>query len=91
MAIDPAEVRCAAGSRTLASALAVAWQQARINAVEVGKACSLPDGITKYPTEYRYSDPCNGHVPFPADRHYEAKAWEIMARKAGFNGVLFWM
>lgn len=89
--IAPASVWCAAGSGTLASALAEAWPDASLEAVEVGKSCILPATATKHVSRYPYSHSCRAQVPFSADRYYEAKAWEVLAQQPPARGDrLFW-
>lgn len=86
----PTEVWCAAGSGTLTRSLQLAWPTARHCAVQVGKNCNV-GGAVKFeypkPLEWEYK----GEVPFPADRQYEAKAWEICMEKRDPNKkTLFW-
>lgn len=95
--ITPDEVWCAAGSGTLARGLAKAWPWATRYAVEVGRKLEYRDVdnaiIVKQPLSF--GQPYKGGVPFPADPHYDAKAWaECKARHKGGLGVngtvLFW-
>ena len=89
--IAPPEVWCAAGSGVLARALAMAWPGATRHVVQVGRALAVADvagaAIHAYPKPFGWAHPAHG--PFPADRHYDAKAWEVCRRKAG-PGALFW-
>jgi hypothetical protein len=92
LAIEPAEVWCAAGSGVLMRGLARAWPKARRHAVQVGRALKPADvagaRIHIYPKPYDYA--LAGRGPFPADPHYDAKAWEICASRRGAGLVLFW-
>lgn len=90
--LTPDEVWCASGSGTLARGLAKAWPWATRYAVEVGRELSYRDVdnslIVKQPLAFGAA--YKGKVPFPADPHYDAKAWaECKARHKG-GLVLFW-
>jgi hypothetical protein len=90
--LTPDEVWCASGSGTLARGLAKAWPWARRYAVQVGRELTFADVdnaiIVKQPLAF--GKPHLGAVPFPADPHYDAKAWkECKARHRG-GLVLFW-
>jgi hypothetical protein len=89
---QPEEVWCAAGSGTLCRALKKAWPQARHVAVAVGRKIPPEDvggaEVIRYPKPFEFSAP---QPPFPADPHYEAKAWQLAtARKRAGCRVLFW-
>lgn len=85
----PDEVWCASGSGVLACGLMTAWPRARLNAVQIGRDPVLPHGakIWLYPRGF---DTLGPQAPFPADRHYDAKAWEVCQRHHGSGRVLFW-
>lgn len=86
---DVREVWCAAGSGTLALALAEAFPQARVHAVQVG--AELPPGpyaIHRHPLSFMQQTSC--HTPFPSCRHYDAKAWEMAQLFNGGGRRLFW-
>ena len=77
--LEPDEVWCAAGSGVLARGLALAWPKARRRVVQIGRELAPKDiagaRIHVYPRAF-------GQVaimgaPFPADPHYDAKAWEL--------------
>ena len=90
--IQPDEVWCAAGSGVLMRGLALAFPKARRFAVQVGRALVPQDvagaAIVRYPRPYDFA--LHGAAPFPADPHYDAKAWEVCARDHGPGVVLFW-
>lgn len=90
--IAPDEVWCAAGSGVLSRGLARAWPKARRFAVEVGRRLSPADvaGATIIPAGMPFSQPCEAPVPFPADPHYDAKAWQMCRARRGAGLVLFW-
>ena len=87
-----AEVWCAAGSGVLMRALAAAWPRARRVAVQVGKRLKPADvagaEIVVHPLPFGRG--CRASVPFPADPHYDAKAWELCRARRGAGRVLFW-
>jgi hypothetical protein len=85
----PEEVWCAGGSGTLARGLAMAWPRARLNVVQVGKDLAV-DGATmhKYCQPFRLV--ARTTPPFPADPHYDAKAFEVCLARHGPGKVVFW-
>ena len=90
----PEEVWCASGSGVLMRALSLAWPNARRHAVQVGRTLAPRDVagamIHVYPKPYAFAlvDPA---APFPADHHYEAKAWRLCRRHHTRGAdVLFW-
>lgn len=91
-ALDPDEVWCAAGSGVLMRSLARAWPRARRHAVEVGKALSPADvaGAVIHKAGMPFGRECHAPVPFPSDRHYDAKAWQICRARHGAGRVCFW-
>lgn len=90
--VDPDEVWCAAGSGVLSRALAAAWPKARRHAVQIGRAVSLADvaGAEIHVHRLPFGRPSSAPVPFPADPHYDAKAWETATAQRGPGRVLFW-
>jgi len=88
----PDEVWCAAGSGTLARGLDKAWPWAARYAVEVGRELSHRDVdnaiIVKQPLVFGKPHP--QVPPFPADPHYDAKAWAECKARHGGGLVLFW-
>lgn len=92
LAIQPDEVWAAAGSGVLMRGLADAWPGARRHAVQIGRALTAREvggaQIHVYPRPYEYA--LRGATPFPADPHYDAKAYEICVREHGPGLVLFW-
>ncbi|GAB4227848.1 MAG: hypothetical protein Kow0032_07430 [Methyloligellaceae bacterium] len=90
--IEPDEVWCAAGSGVLARGLAMAWPNARRHVVEVGRGLKRSEVagavIHTYPRPFGREARCV--PPFPADPHYDAKAWEICTARKGPGRVLFW-
>lgn len=91
--VDPCEVWCAASSGTLARALAAAWPDAMHHAVQVGRTLTTKDvgkaTIHVYPRPYDWAANDTA-TPFPADPHYERKAWEVCKVLHGSGPVLFW-
>lgn len=90
--IEPDEVWCASGSGVLARGLAMAWPNARRHAVQVGRELSADDvaGAQIHVHPLKFGQRCKAVAPFPADPHYDAKAWEICSRERGDGLVLFW-
>lgn len=88
----PDEVWCAAGSGTLARGLKMAWPDAELHAVQIGKEVS-PEAVggIVHQHELDFTKPCRTLPPFPSDPHYDAKAWETCRRHRGEGRrVLFW-
>lgn len=86
----PTEVWVTAGSGTLASALARAWPDAELNAVQVGKVPALPPHARLWQAPEAFHDPATGQLPpFPSALCYDAKAWRFVAEHAS-PGALFW-
>lgn len=90
--IEPDEVWCAAGSGVLMRGLAKAWPNARRHAVQVGRTLNRGevDGADIHVHPRRFSAVAATNPPFPADPHYDAKAWEICRRERGRGRVVFW-
>lgn len=90
--IEPDEVWCASGSGVLARGLALAWPGARRFVVEVGRSLSPADvaGATIIPAGMPFSKPHPDQPPFPADPHYDAKAWHIAKARRGAGLCVFW-
>lgn len=91
--LEPDEVWSAAASGTLARALALAFPRARRHAVQVGRVLQPKDTdnaiVHIYPRPYEWR-PLHSVAPFPADPHYELKAWDICRSMHGRGRVLFW-
>lgn len=90
----PAEVWCAAGSGTLATALRRAWPDSEHHVVAVGRRLCPNDVagaiVHQYHEPYRHAVP-DWVCPFPADGHYERKAWVTCVSKCSrTKPVLFW-
>lgn len=90
--LEPDEVWCAAGSGVLARGLALAWPRARRHVVQIGREIALKDvaGATIHVHPRKFTETAARGAPFPADPHYDAKAWEICIAKRGPGRVLFW-
>jgi len=88
---EPDEVWCAAGSGVLMRALARAWPGARRHAVQIGRTLTPEDvagaEIHIWPRGFDTHGPA---APFPADPHYDAKAWAVCAARHGTGRVVFW-
>ena len=91
-ALRPDEVWCASGSGVLARGLARAWPDARRHVVQVGRALTPADvaGATIHVSPRRFEQECRSTPPFPADPHYDAKAWEIAKARHGPGLVVMW-
>jgi threonine dehydratase len=89
---QPDEVWCAAGSGVLARGLALAWPKARRHVVQIGRELSPKDvaGATIHVHPRKFGEKAMIAAPFPADPHYDAKAWEFCLAKRGGGNVLFW-
>jgi hypothetical protein len=85
----PEEVWCAGGSGTLERGLAKAWPRARLNVVQVGKELTVA-GAAMHKHWQPFGGVARARPPFPADPHYDAKAFEICLAKHGPGKVLFW-
>lgn len=88
------EVWAATGSGMLARCLGQAFPEARVFGVRVGLGSrhskqDMPPNVELLPCDYEFAQECKTPVPFPACRNYEAKAWEIMAKR-GRGRRLFW-
>lgn len=90
--VEPDEVWCAAGSGVLSCALAMAWPKARRSVVQIGRTLSAKDvsGAEIFVHSLPFGRECRVKPPFPADPHYDAKAWEIATAWKGPSRVLFW-
>lgn len=85
----PEQVWVTAGSGTLAQALAQAWPDADLHAVQVGKPPELPNGATLHVAPEAFADPAEHPPPFPSASSYDAKAWRFV-RAYAEPGALFW-
>lgn len=90
--LQPDEVWCASGSGVLMRGLAKAWPNARRFSVQVGRTLSPDDvaGASIIVHRLAYSQASTAACPFPADPHYDAKAWEICRANHGGGRVVFW-
>lgn len=90
--LDPDEVWCAAGSGTLARSLALAWPDAKLRVVQVGRTLSSDEvaGAEIFIHPLPFGKHAKTTPPFPSDPHYDAKAWEICVKERGKGVVLFW-
>ena len=90
--LEPDEVWCAAGSGVLARGLALAWPRARRQVVQIGRELAPKDvaGAKIHVHPRKFGEKAALGAPFPADPHYDAKAWEICIAKRGPGQVLFW-
>jgi len=91
--LSPDEVWCAAGSGLLARGLGAAWPSAKLHVVQVGrelKPGDIPAGAVVHKAPLPFSRPHRSAPPFPADKHYEAKAWETCVHRHGSGMVVFW-
>jgi len=90
----PDEVWCAGGSGVLARGLARAWPKARRHVVQVGRQLTPEDvaGATIHvaPLKFEQAMKPPPIQSFPADPHYDLKAWTICRQKHGEGDVLFW-
>ena len=90
--VTPDEVWCASGSGVLARGLALAWPKARRHVVQIGRELTADEvagaTIHVYPRPFGFA--LAAQPPFPSDRHYDAKAWQICVAKKGGGLVLFW-
>jgi len=91
-AFDREEGWCAAGSSVLARGLAAALPKARRHVVQIGRDLTPREvaGATIHVHPRKFSDRAALAVPFPADPHYDAKAWDIYLAKRGSGLALFW-
>lgn len=91
LGVTPDEVWCAAGSGTLARALALAWPKAKRHVVQVGRELKKAEvggaRIHIYPREFKQH--AMSRAPFPSDPHYDEKAWEVCLAKHGKGKILF--
>lgn len=86
----PAEAWVTAGSGTLCRALARAWPEAEIHAVQVGMRPQLPERAKLWVAPERFEQDASGPLPpFPSAINYDAKAWRFVAEHAS-PGALFW-
>lgn len=88
----PDEIWCAAGSGTLARAMAAAWPEAEQHVVQVGRQLHESDvpGATIHVHPLKFGQACKSRPPFPSDQFYDAKAWEICLRHHKSKRTLFW-
>jgi cysteine synthase len=84
----PTEIWCAAGSGTLARCLQLAFPEAAVRAVRVGK---LPNvGLARlYHAPEQFDEPAEMPPPFPSCENYDAKVWRFITEH-GSPGAFFW-
>lgn len=89
---QPREVWVTAGSGTLTRALARAWPDAEVNAVQVGMPPTLPERARLWVAPEKFHEPASGQLPpFSSARNYDAKAARFVAEHAARDGsALFW-
>ena len=89
---QPEEIWCAAGSGTLARAMAAAWPNAEQHVVQVGRELFDADvpGAVIHIHPLKFGQSCKTRPPFPSDQFYDAKAWEICLRHHKSRRTLFW-
>jgi hypothetical protein len=80
--VTPEEVWCAGGSGTLARGLAKAWARARLNVVQVGRDLNVA-GAKMHKHGLPFGAVARTKPPFPADPHYDAKAFELCLARHG--------
>lgn len=86
----PTEVWVAAGSGTIAAALAEAWPEAALNLVQVGRRPAVPPGAHLWVAPEPFARPATGpQPPVPSVSTYDAKAWRFVAEAAA-PGALWW-
>ena len=90
--LEPDKIWCAAGSGVLAQGLAQAWPKARRHVVQIGRELTSKDvaGARIYVYPRAFGQVAITGAPFPADPHYDAKAWELCVTMHGPGRVLFW-
>lgn len=88
----PDEFWCAAGSGVLYRGLRLAWPEARGRVVQIGRKLEPADvpmaEVFVHPLSFGQT--AKVRAPFPADPHYDEKAWEICRAMHGPGRVLFW-
>lgn len=88
---DPREIWVTAGSGTLTRALARAWPDADVRAVQVGMPPKLPSRAKLYVAPEPFDKPAKLPPPFPSAINYDAKAWQFVSAHARRDGhALFW-
>ena|SRR5215471_1956762 len=87
--LSPDEVWCASGSGVLTRSLQKAWPQAKHHAVQVGKVSDTGKAnVHVYDKPFEYE--CKFSPPFPCEKNYDRKAWELCSKTKGGGKVLFW-
>lgn len=86
--IRPRQVWSVAGSGVLTRALQLAWPDAEVHAVLVGKEANCGRAITHRAPE-KFEDDAVIPAPFPSCSNYDAKAWRFVRAHAR-PGALFW-
>ena len=90
----PDQIWCAAGSGMIARCLGRVFWKSAIKAVAVGLASrhakqAFTPNVELLQCEYSFEQECRESAPFPACRHYEAKAWARCVRESK-GSVLFY-
>lgn len=86
----PPQVWVTAGSGTLSRALAAAFPDSEVHAVQVGMTPKVPERATLWHAPEAFHDDAAGQrPPFPSAVNYDAKAWRFVAEHAE-PGSLFW-
>lgn len=90
--VQPREVWVTCGSGTLCRALARAWPNAQINAVQIGMHPELPEGARLWVAPERFEEVATGPTPpFPSAEFYDRKAWRFVLEHAAKDGsALLW-
>lgn len=89
---EPAEVWCVAGSGVLARGLGLAWPNAKLRCVQIGRALrlgDLPGGAELMVAPEPFAAPARVPPPFPSCSNYDAKAWRFISEDAS-DGAVFW-
>jgi hypothetical protein len=86
--VVPTEVWSVAGSGVLTRSLQLAWPEACVYAVRVGREPLVGRAKVFTATE-AYEQDARHPPPFPSCSHYDAKAWNIMTQYAK-PGAFFW-
>jgi hypothetical protein len=90
LGVAPPEVWCAGGSGTLAKALRMAWPEAALHVVKVGRTLPAIERATVHEAGLDFAGTVDAGAPFPTHPNYEAKAWQVMRRHPATPGALFW-
>jgi hypothetical protein len=91
---SPDQVWCATGSGMLARCLGHAFPDSEVVGVAVGLKSrhseqSMPPNVRIVESSYDFAIETRAACPFPSDRNYDRKAWEIMLQQRR-GSCLFW-